>query len=122
MKCLTLISLVLVFTGCKSSHATQAEEALLTNPSTEIRQILEQAMGNLMNSQPIKIADSAFTTKSMVLIERTSSLDSNKNLIIGRTLIESETFTLLKKGKQCFLKHNQSDIRIKLSLVECKAK
>ena len=56
-----LVMATIMFTNCKTIQAHESRPALLEYSSPEIRSILEQAIGSLINSHPIKLADNVFT-------------------------------------------------------------
>jgi len=115
-----LLLSILVLVGCKSTQAQQPEPALLDAQSTKTREALEQTIGDLLNSQPVKLADNVFTIRSTVVIERLSSRDNQGIFLNERDLKSAESFTLLIKGKNCLLQHDQTKKMIKLGEIECR--
>jgi hypothetical protein len=109
-----------VLTSCKTFQAEQALPALLEHSSPEIRILLEQAIGSLINSQPIKLADNVFTHKSTVIVERSQPSNNQRILLNGRDIRPAVTFSLLIKNSQCYLQHNQSGHIKVMSLLSCK--
>lgn len=104
------------------TEQTKPVEALLEQPSAKSRRILEDAIGNLLNSQPVKLADSVFTVKSSIIIEATQPKDSHGNLLDGRENRQADTFSLLTENEKCYLKHDQSGHIKLLTDINCKAK
>jgi len=110
----------IVLTSCKTIQAQELQPALLEHSSPEVRIILEQAIGSLMNSQPIKLADNVFTQQSTVIVDR-SQLGSNQRVLLhGREIKPADTFSLLIKNSQCYLQHNQSGHIKAMGLLSCK--
>ena len=115
-----LVMATIVLTNCKTIQAQESRPALLKYSSPEIRSILEQAIGSLMNSQPIKLADNVFTQNSTVIVER-SQLSNNQTVLLhGRDIKPADTFSLLIKNSQCYLQHNQSGHIKVMSFLNCK--
>ncbi len=57
-----------ILNSCSAVQLLPLEEALLEQPSAENHLILESAVGDLLNSQPVKLADNVFLEKSTVSI------------------------------------------------------
>lgn len=117
-----VMSLPIILSSCLSTQPLHPVEALLEQPSPQSRRILENAIGNLLNSQPVKLADNAFTLKSTVIIESNHPKDSQGNLLDGRDTRQADTFSLLIEDEECYLKHEQSGQIKQLSNIYCKAK
>jgi hypothetical protein len=97
-------------------------EAILDESSLQSRHILEKAIGNLLNSQPIKLADNVFTSKSTVIIESNLPKDNQGRVMDGREIRLADTFSLLTADEKCYLKHVQSEQITLLNNISCKAK
>jgi hypothetical protein len=111
-----------ILSSCLTTQPIHPVAALLEQPSTQSRLVLENAIGKLLNSHPIKLADNAFTLKSVVIIEPNQPQDSQGNLLDGRDTRQAETFSLLIADEECYLKHEQSGQIKQLSNIHCKAK
>jgi hypothetical protein len=115
-----LVMVTIMLTNCRTIQAQESRPALLEYSSPEIRSVLEQAIGSLMNSQPIKLADNVFTQNSTVIVER-DQLSNNRSILLDdRNINPADTFSLLIKNSQCFLQHNQSGNIKVMSLLSCK--
>ena len=115
-----LVMATIMLTNCKTTQAQESLPALLEYSSPEIRIALEQAIGSLMDSQPIKLADNVFTQNSTVIVER-SQLSNNQTVLLhGRDIKPADTFSLFIKNSQCYLQHNQSGHIKMMSLLNCK--
>jgi hypothetical protein len=126
MRKYTVKSLVMtapfILSSCLATQAEHPVEALLQQPSAESRRILEIAIGSLMNSEPVTLADNVFTRRSTVIIVPNQPKDSQGRLLDGREIRQADTFFLLTEDGKCYLKHDQSG-QIKLAgEISCKAK
>jgi hypothetical protein len=108
--------------SCLAIQSLQPVEALLQQPSVKSRLILENAIGDLLNSQPIKLADNAFLQKSTVIISRRQPKDSSGNLLDGREMRQADTFSLFTEGGKCYVKHDQSGNIKLLDNIKCNTK
>ena len=115
-----LVMVTVVLTNCETIQAQESSPALLEYSSPEIRSVLEQAIGSLMNSQPIKLADNVFTQNSTVIVDRSQHSNNQRILLDGRDIKPADTFSLLIKNSQCYLQHNQSGHIKMMSLLNCK--
>ncbi|WP_339723550.1 hypothetical protein [uncultured Paraglaciecola sp.] len=97
-------------------------EALLEQPSTQSHLVLETAIGKLLNTHPVKLADKVFTLKSTVIIDFSQSKDSHGNLLDGRDTRHADTFSLLTQDGHCYLRHNQNGEFYLLNNISCKVK
>lgn len=114
--------LILVFlglAGCQTTQAKPSVAAILETQSTNNLVALEQAIGELLNSKPVKLADDAFTLGSSVIIERSLGIDSVGRFVNDRNLKAIDSFTLLLQSNTCSLKHDQSNKIIRLEEVKC---
>ena len=112
----------LLLGSCLATQPAQHVSALLEQSSADTRLVLENAIGELMNSQPVKLADNVFLQKSIVIIERRQPKDSRGNLLDGREVRQADTISLHTEDGKCYLRHDQS-VNIKLvDNISCKAK
>ncbi|MEP1448072.1 MAG: hypothetical protein ABJK37_18360 [Paraglaciecola sp.] len=95
--------------------------ALLEKQSPTSRVVLEQAAGDLLNSQTIKLADNVFTNNSTVYIEAIPPQNSQGDLLNGREIRAAITLSLLFYDKKCYLRHDQSGEIEYLNQIKCKA-
>jgi hypothetical protein len=100
-----MLTAFLVLSSCS---ATQPLPALLEQPSVKTRVLLENAVGDLFNSQPIKLTDNAFLEKSIIIIEHSKPKDNQGNLLDGREIREADTVSLLILNGECYVRHNQN--------------
>ena len=112
----------MLLSNCKATQAEALVPALLGHVSPKTRTILEQAIGNLLNSQAIKLADNVFTKKSTVIIDRHQPKDSRGNLLDGREMRQADTVSLFTGDGACYVKHDQSGNIALINSINCKAK
>jgi hypothetical protein len=98
-----------ILNSCSAVQLLPLEEALLEQPSAENHLILESAVGDLLNSQPIKLADNVFLEKSTVIIEHHQPRNNRGTLLDGREMRQADTVSLLTKNGKCYVKHHQSE-------------
>jgi hypothetical protein len=110
---------IIVLSSCKTLQVEPPRPALLEHSSPETRIVLEQAIGSLLNSQPIKLADNVFTQKNTVIVERSQPSNNQRILLDGRDIRPADTFSLLIKNSQCYLQHNQSGQIKVMGLLNC---
>lgn len=108
--------------SCLATQLTHPKAALLEQPSAQSRKILENAIGEMLNSQPVKLADNVFTLKSEVIVEPNQPKDSRGFLLDGRDVRQADTFSLLTEGGKCYLKHEQSGQINLLGEIHCNVK
>ncbi|MGS2721460.1 hypothetical protein [Paraglaciecola aestuariivivens] len=109
-----LIMAAMLTSACQTNSSSAAQAAIVANPSAQSRLILQQGLGELFNSAPIQIADSAFTVNSSILIERANRQERE----MGIKPVDS--ISLLIKQGQCWLRHDQSNKMLLLAELECK--
>lgn len=111
----------LMLSSCLVTHALQPIPALLEHPSAETRRILERAIGSLLNSQPVKLADNVFSQNSTVMIERNRATNNRINPLGAKDVKPANTFLLFIKDKKCYLRHEQIGSTQLLGNISCKA-
>ena len=111
-----------MLSSCLATQLSQPAPALIESPSADTRLLLESNIGQLLNSQPIKLSNNVFVQKSTVIIDRHQPKDSRGNLLDGREVRQADTVSLLIEDGKCYLKHEQSgNIRL-VEGINCKAK
>lgn len=120
-KCILMLAF-LILSSCLTSQPVPPIPALLVQPSADSHMILEHAIGDLLNSQPIKLAHSVFLHKSTVIIEPKQFKDNRRNILDGREIRSADTFSLLTEKGLCYLKHDQSQNIIILKNISCSSK
>jgi hypothetical protein len=103
-----LILASLLVNSCSATQPLEFLPAKLVQPSEDNRIVLEHAIGDLFNSQPIKLANSVFTQQSKVVIERRLAKDSRGNMLDVREIREADSVSLLTKNGQCYIRHDQT--------------
>jgi hypothetical protein len=118
----TILTLApLLLSNCSATQPLEPIPALLVQPTEDNRIVLEHAIGDLFNSQPIKLANSVFTQQSKVVIERRLVKNSRGELLDGREIREADSVSLLTEDGQCYIRHDQTgDIKLVHS-INCSA-
>lgn len=116
-----MITAASMLVGCNMMQSQHFVTALLEKPSPATRVILERAAGNLLNSQTIKLADSAFTESATIIVEAIQVQNSQGQLLNGREIRAAITLSLLSNDKKCYLRHDQSGQIEYLGQIKCKA-
>lgn len=114
------ITVLFILSSCLATQPLHPVEALLEQPSAQSRLIVQNAIGNLLNSQPVKLADNVFTQKSTVIIESNQPKDNQGRLLDGREIRQADTFTLLTEDGKCYLRHDQNGHIVLLGNISCK--
>ena len=110
-----------ILNSCSAVQLLPLEEALLVQPSAENRLILEIAVGDLLNSQPIKLADNVFLEKSTVIIEHHQPRNGRGSLLDGREMRQADTVSLLTKNGKCYVKHHKTENIKFVNNVSCRS-
>ena len=111
-----------ILSGCLATQPSQPVAALLEQSSAENRILLERAIGDFLNSDPIKLADNIFSQESTVVVDRSPSTNSRGNLLDGREMQAADSFSLLTENGLCYLKHDQSENIKLLDNIRCTSK
>jgi hypothetical protein len=119
---IVVMTTAFMLNSCLALQSLQPVEALLQQPSVKSRLILENAIGDLLNSQPIKLADNVFLQKSTVIIDRRQPRDNRGNLLDGREMRQGDTVSLFTEGGKCYVKHDQSGNIKLVDKIDCNAK
>jgi|TARA_B110000240_G_C13375848_1_gene400280 hypothetical protein len=112
----------MLISSCKATQAESLIPAFLEHSSPKSRTVLEQAIGDLLNSQAIKLANNVFTKTNTVIIDRYQPKDSRGNLLDGREIRQADTVSLLTGDGKCYVKHDQSGNIKRVNSINCKAK
>ncbi|MEP0355475.1 MAG: hypothetical protein ABJH06_19290 [Paraglaciecola sp.] len=94
--------------GCVTKDTDLLSEALLEQPSMESRQAMEVLIGEMLKGRPIKLADTVFSKKSRLTVERQQSAPNSNNVLNGREIAAIDSFTLFLNNGQCMIRHNQT--------------
>ena len=121
VKAVVMMALFML-SSCLATQPSQPIPALIERPSADTRLLLESNIGQLLNSQPIKLSNNVFVQKSTVIIDRHQPKDSRGNLLDGREVRQADTVSLLLENGKCYLKHEQSGNIKLVDGISCKAK
>ena len=115
------MTILCILSSCLATQSAQYYPALLESPSADTHLLLEGAIGGLLNSQPIKLANSIFIQESTIIIAPSQPKDSRGNLLEGREIRQADTVSLLTKDRKCYLQHDQSGHLKLVNSISCKA-
>lgn len=104
-----------------SYNTTYDSPAVLTQYSPEALAELTAIVSAALDNKQVTLAQSTFTTSSMLVIERKPLRDSSGQPIMGRSYEIPEKFDLVLSQGACYLLHEKSNRRWLLSKAECKA-
>ena len=107
--------------GCTNYKSQTAKPALLKSSSIQTRITLETAIASLLNSKTVKLADTAFTLSSTLMIEQSHQIGNSERVVEDRSSRSIDSFILLIQTNTCILKHQQSQKELILSSIECVA-
>lgn len=116
-----VLSTLFTLSSCSATQPLPLVKALLEQPSVESRLILESAIGELLNSQPIKLADNVFLEKSTVIIGYQQPRNSRNNLLDGREIRQADSVSLLTRSGKCYLQHNRSENIKLMGNISCRS-
>lgn len=105
--------------GCLTKDTGLLSEALLEQPSVESRQAIEVLIGEMLKGRPIKLADTVFSRKSSLTVERRQSAPNSNKVLNGRETPAIDSFTLFLNNGQCMIRHNQTGQNRFLENVKC---
>ena len=118
--CAQLAALLSV-AACRTAQARPDVPALITEPTSQTRADLVQAVSAALGGATVTLSDDALTRDSTLVVERRRRLDPNGLPVNGRDLGRPETFRLVKNGADCVLVHENSGRRFALSQTACAA-
>ncbi|WP_462159392.1 hypothetical protein [Pseudoalteromonas sp. GB56] len=123
MRCAKLLGLLALasssaLSGCNStSNDEEFRPATLSEPS---HQQVADIVAQLVGSQSVNLNTDVFMEKSSLVIEPPKIADANGNPIMGKQLEMPQRFMLLTDGKQCFIRHLNSEQVIPTPQLSCK--
>lgn len=108
-----------ILSGCLTKDTALLSEALLEQPSIESRRAVEVLIGEMLKSRPIKVADTVFSKKSSLTVERRQSSPNSNKVLNGREIPAIDSFTLFLNNGQCMIRHNLTGQSRFLENVRC---
>ncbi len=123
MRCAKLLGLLALasssaLSGCNSTSNDEAlRPATLSEPS---HQQVAEIVAQLVGSQSVNLNTNVFMEKSSLVIEPPKMADGNGNPIMGKQLEMPQRFMLLTDGKQCFIRHLNSEQVVPTPQLSCK--
>jgi hypothetical protein len=107
--------------ACRTAQARPDVPAVITEPTSQTRAELVQAVSAALGGSTVTLADDALTRDDKLVVERKRQLDPNGLRVNGRDLGRPETFRLMKNGTDCVLVHENSGRRFPLAQTACAA-
>ena len=107
--------------ACQMTAAQMARAAVLSNPGTEVKLELSQAIMTMTGFSSVALADQDLTRSSELVVERKHHKTANGELIQGRDLEPPQRFQLVTQHGQCWLVHQSSGQRMLLKKAQCRA-
>ncbi|MDO3387851.1 hypothetical protein QWI17_18550 [Gilvimarinus sp. SDUM040013] len=101
-----LLTVTVVTAGCQNVIGT-AQPARLDSPEKSVQQMLQKRVSYALGSNVI-LSSRALTDSNRLIIDapRPKSINGHRQ---GMDLGRPDHFTLWKQGKQCILKHEESE-------------
>lgn len=115
------VALLLSAGACRTTQARPDVPAVITEPTSQTRAELVQAVSAALGGATVTLSDDAFTRDSTLVVERRRRLDPNGLPVNGRDLGRPATFRLVKNGADCVLVHENSGRRFPLTQTACAA-
>ena len=106
--------------GCQTMTGNDEVPAVIADPTAESRAELLGVVQDAMSGAPVRIADDALTTTSVLIIQRMPQKDLEGRPLTGRDLGRPEHFKLVTNGTKCVLLHEESGERRVLRRTRCK--
>ena len=103
--------------GCQS--LAQERPALVVNPSAATQAILQEAMSELLDGTPVRLAPDAFASTSLLSLEHAPARSIDTPAAGSRTLGKPEQFQLLVTNSRCDLLRVKTGERVRLEGLEC---
>lgn len=109
-----------ILSACQVTSAQIPSPAVLTNPGSEVRLEISQAIIAMTGYSSVALADQDLTQSSELVIERKHQRTANGVLIQGRDLELPQRFRLVLQGGQCWLVHQATEQRTLLKTARCR--
>ena len=107
--------------ACRTAQARPDVPAVISEPTSQTRAELVEAVSAALGGATVTLADDALTRDNTLVVERKRHLDPSGLPVNGRDLGRPETFRLVKNGADCVLLHENSGRRFPLSQTACAA-
>jgi len=115
-----IVGLFLSLTGCQTLATDDDVAARITNPATDSRAALQEAVNDALDTD-VMLADDALTDSSVLTIERNPPRSMENLPAQGRNMDGPMQFRLVKNGDDCVLIYTNDDSRRKLANTRCTA-
>lgn len=114
-----LIAVIIFFTACESANLVPAVRPASQNGDEISRNLIEQAIADLLNDNIVTISDNAFIENSEIIIERRNLNNDEGDRIMGRKLDSPDHFKLWKKADICLIEHVETQEYAELPSLIC---
>ena len=95
--------------------------AVIVHPNDASRGELSRAIRDAFGGAPVRLADDALTSSSMLSLEHFRPRDPEGRPLNGRELSRPETFELFKRGSHCLLVRTRNGHTWRLRHTQCAA-
>lgn len=113
LKQFAALALILTLSACKTEDVRKDVPALIIDSTAESHAELQDLVSNALDGRKVKLADTALTTESLLVIE--------PGRLMGRDLRRPQHFQLVLDGSRCILVHQESENRYELVATSCAA-
>jgi hypothetical protein len=102
-------------------HASVTSEvaAVIVNPTTESRAVLQQTVSATLHRESVLLSDDALTQDSSFVVEPVRIRDAQGQVIYDREVRTVEHFRLVTNGRACILIRASSGERFTLGQTRC---
>ncbi len=115
-----IVGLFLSLTGCQTLATDDDVAARITNPATDSRAALQEAVNDALDTD-VMLADDALTDSSVLTIERNPPRSMENLNAQGRNMDMPMQFRLVLNDGDCVLIFTADDSRRKLADTSCVA-
>lgn len=116
----TIILAAAVLSGCQATGAETERPARIVDPDAASRAALQAAVNDALGRE-VRLADSALTDSSLLVIEISPPQRLDKPVPTGRDMTKPLRFRLVKSGNDCVLINMQDESRQVLAETRCEA-
>jgi len=99
----TLMTVILLLSGCRTITANDDQPALIVEPSDASRAALRETLSSIFGGEEITLADDALTDSSILTLEISPSKLADSDAALGRVVGRPFSFQLIKNRHGCFL-------------------
>lgn len=104
--------------ACQSTALRSDQAAWIASPSPAARAELAQAIRTLLGEREILIAENAFTSSHILVLEP-AIREQLQGRVLGRNLDRPERLELMLRDRRCYLVHAVSGEHVRLREARC---